>query len=184
MAEQPGTGVAAERCADPDLRPGQPAGAPGIGRHQVGQALRERLAAASGVLAVEPAHNQPNAHLAPKRGKISRLAPVAAVHGPACPPAPRAAIAWPDATGSNVQEVRACRRDLFDAAARHGKEVCHGTWDGGTHRLHQPSVRVRHNPRKVRKNHQSGSIPVCMEAPAVTRALPWTMLKPRRGARA
>lgn len=58
MAQQPGTGVTTDSHADPSLRRGQPAGAPGMGRHQFGQPLGKRAPAAFGIAAVEPAYAQ------------------------------------------------------------------------------------------------------------------------------
>ncbi len=76
-------------------------------------------------VAVEPAHPQSDAHLAPERGQVGRLAPIAAVNGPACPPAIGASAAGPRAVRSDVEAVLNFKRDLINAAARHGKEVCH-----------------------------------------------------------
>jgi len=45
-------------------------------------------------------------------------------------------------------------------AARHAKEVCHGQCNGEQNQHCLPPVRLRHDPRKVQKTHQTRAIPV------------------------
>ena len=54
---------------------------------------------------------------------LSRLAPVAAVHGPACSPAIWAMTTRLRTICRDVEEIRSVRRDPFDAAARYRKEI-------------------------------------------------------------
>jgi len=44
--------------------------------------------------------------------------------------------------------TRQLRRDLIDAAVRHRKVVCHDQSHGKPNRFRQPSVQLRHDPRK------------------------------------
>ena len=57
--------------------------APGVGAHQLGQALGEGVLGAGRVAAVEAAHVEAEVDPAAEGGQIGRTPPVAAVHGPA-----------------------------------------------------------------------------------------------------
>lgn len=67
--------------------------APGVGAHQLGQALGEGVPGAGRVAAVEAAHVEAEVDPAAEGGQIGRTPPVAAVHGPAGAPAAGAASA-------------------------------------------------------------------------------------------
>jgi hypothetical protein len=114
------------------LRLGEPTGAPGTGRHQLGQALGEGLPGTHHVAAVEPAHAQADADLAAKQGQIGRAPLVAAMHGPARASTARTTAAGPRAMRGDMEEVRAVTRDPLNAAAWHRKVVVHAPAMGTT----------------------------------------------------
>ena len=127
-----------------------------MGRHPLRQALGKDAPGAFGVAAVEPSDPRPDLDTASNRRQVSRTPTVAAVHGTARAPAARAAAARSGAACVNMEEVRAVRRDSLDAAARHGKAVCHGQRNREQNQHWLQPVNLRHDPHKVRENHEGG----------------------------
>jgi hypothetical protein len=155
--QQPCAGFAAQRRTRPSLRLGQPARAPGEGRHQLRHALGKGLAGTSGVAAVEPTHAQADPDRPSKGRQVGGVPTIAAVYGPAH----RAAI-WAATTKSHGVDIdlkmgRSIRCHLFDPAARDRTLNIHALLYGKTHQLSQTPVLSRHNPHEARENQQNGS---------------------------
>ena len=109
----------------PGFAPRRADGCAGRGRHQFGQALGEGAPCTGWVAAVEPAHAQADADLAPEHGQIGRAPSIAAMHGPARASTVRTSATELCAVRGDVDELRAVARDPLDAAAWHRKIVVH-----------------------------------------------------------
>jgi len=155
--QQPCTRLAAQRGASPALCLGQPARAPGEGRHQLRYAFSEGLAGTCDVAAIEPPHAQADPDRTPKGRQVGRTSTIAAVHGPASLAAIRAELTSSQAAGSDLQMGQSIRGYLLDPAAGDRTLNVHVLFNGAASRLHQTSVLSRHKPREVRENQPDGT---------------------------
>ena len=158
LRQEPRSGSTAAGDADPPLRLGQPARAPGAGREEIGHRLGEGTPATARVGAVEAPDLDAQRRSRGGDRQIGRAA-VAAMDGPAHLIARGTAADLRVRHDVDREIVRALLDGVADAALRDGERDGHAVHGGIEHTGRHRSESISRHPRKVSKSQENGAIP-------------------------